>query len=311
MYLAKIIEFLTFLPEDIMFKLCPIKKEIQILGFNSIYYFEFGKNFTHTPEKHNFWEMVYVDSGKIIAVTNGAGTRLVQGQAIFHEPMELHSHISDMEVPNNMLVVSFTSESSDMSFFSNKTFTLDKEAKVLLSLFIAEANNALGKIPWKYSDKRSLDFSRAKFGSMQLLDCYFTELLIRLFRSGNTMSEKISYNKETRAIAQNSIVEMLIDYLKENVYASLSLNDICSHFMHGKSQLCSIFKNSTGKSIMAYYRDEKIKEAKNLLRNEEYSIYHISELLCYSGIHTFSRAFKNAVGFSPTEYRHIVFTQLK
>ena len=49
-----------------MFELQPIKYEINIKGFNSIYYFEFGKNFSHTPERHNFWEMVYVDKGSML-----------------------------------------------------------------------------------------------------------------------------------------------------------------------------------------------------------------------------------------------------
>ena len=78
-----------------MYKLQPIKQDLNIEGFNSIYYFEFSKNFSHAPEKHDFWEMVYVDSGSINAITNGIGCTLSQGQAIFHEPMEMHAHISD------------------------------------------------------------------------------------------------------------------------------------------------------------------------------------------------------------------------
>ena len=77
-----------------MFETQSIKQEIEIAGFNSIYYFEFGKNFSHPPERHNFWEMVYVDSGKINAVTNGVGLTLDEGQVIFHEPMETHAHVS-------------------------------------------------------------------------------------------------------------------------------------------------------------------------------------------------------------------------
>jgi quercetin dioxygenase-like cupin family protein len=108
-----------------MFKMQSIKKEIEISGFNSIYYFEFGKDFSHTPEKHNFWEMVYVDSGKINAVTNGIGLTLSQGQVIFHRPMEIHAHVSNKVVPNNMLVVSFTTKSTSMDFFDKKIFSLD------------------------------------------------------------------------------------------------------------------------------------------------------------------------------------------
>lgn len=109
------------------FEMHTIDKEIDIKGFNSIYYFEFDKNFSHLPEKHDFWEMVYVDSGNITAITDGFGQTLSQGQIIFHKPGEIHAHISNRIVPNNMLVISFTTNSPEMMFFDGKVFTLEKK----------------------------------------------------------------------------------------------------------------------------------------------------------------------------------------
>ena len=286
-----------------MFELQPIKHELNIKGFNSIYYFEFGKNFSHTPEKHNFWEMVYVDKGSITAITNGVACTLEQGQVLFHEPNEIHSHISDKKVANNMLVISFTTEDHTMHFFNKKCFTLDKTAKTLLSLFLQEAKNALGKIPDRYEDKRNLNFENAPLGSTQLLQCYITEFLIRLLRNGDSLSEHIYSNEESRIMASNSIIELIKEYMNNNTHSSLTLKDICKHFMLGKSQLSKIFKDTTGKSPMEYYHNLKITEAKKLIREENYSISEISDMLGFSSIHIFSRAFKKAVGFSPTAYK--------
>ncbi len=286
-----------------MFELQPIKYEINIKGFNSIYYFEFGKNFSHTPERHNFWEMVYVDKGSITAITNGVACTLEQGQVLFHEPNEIHSHISDNKVSNNMLVISFTTDDAAMQFFNKKCFTLDKTSKTLLSLFLQEAKNALGKIPDKYEDKRNLNFENSPLGSTQLLQCYLTELLIRLLRNVDTFSEHIYSNEESRTIASNSIIELVKEYMNNNIYSSLALKDLCEHFMLGKSQLSKIFKDTTGKSLMEYYNNLKITESKKLIREENYSISEISDMLGYSSIHIFSRAFKKAVGFSPTAYK--------
>ncbi len=275
-----------------MFEIQKVKYDIKLKGFNSIYYFEFGKDFSHSPEKHNFWEMVYVDSGRINAITNGIGCTLLQGQAIFHEPMEVHAHISDNKVPNNMLVISFSSDSKEMKYFKNKTFTLDKTAKTLLSLFLEEAKNALGKIPSDYNDKRKLNFNLDVFGSSQLLECYFTEFLIKLIRGGTVLSKKVTVSEQSRNIANNSISELICDYMKENIYKNVNLKDICTHFLIGKTQLCQIFKDSTGKSPMEYYSILKTKEAKKLIREKTYSVSQISEMLGYSSIHIFSRAFK-------------------
>lgn len=285
-----------------MFEMQKPIHEIKISGFNSIYYFEFGKDFSHAPEKHDFWEMVYVDSGKINAITNGAGCTLSQGQVIFHEPMEIHAHVSDNRVANNMLVISFTSKSPAMHYFKGKTFTLDKTGKTLLSLFLEEAKNTLGNVPGDYENKDNLCFLPSVFASSQLLECYLTEFLILLIRNGNTLEKPMPCRKQSRDIKNNSLCELICDYMKEQIYSLLSLKNICDHFMIGKTQLCKIFRENTGESPIEYYMELKIREAKKLLREKNHTVSQISDILGYSSIHIFSRAFKKAVGVSPTAY---------
>lgn len=282
------------------------KNKIDIEKFNSIYYFEFSKDFTHTPESHNFWEMVYVDKGRINAISDGKGFMLEQGQVIFHEPMEVHAHISDKHVTNNMMVVSFTTQSENMNFFKNKTLTLDKTSKTILSLFLNEAKNALGHIPSDYSNKEALNFIPSIFGGEQLLICYFTEFLITLIRKGNDTQSNITSAKSSRDIAANSMSDMIVEYMKKNLSANLNLKNLCEHFIIGKTQLCQIFNQNLGQSPMEYYSSLKIEEAKKLLREKSYSVTQISDMLGYSSVHTFSRAFKHAAGFSPTAYMHSI-----
>lgn len=279
-----------------------ISRLFRIEGFNSIYYFEFGKDFTHPPEKHDFWELVYVDSGEIIAVTDGLGRTLRQGQVIFHKPGEVHAHISNRIVSNNMLVVSFTARGKGMKFFDDQIFDLDKTAKTLLTLFIKEAKTALGALPGEYADKKPLDFSRAPSGSMQLLECYLTELLLVLERSGKG-AERIIRKEDSLELAQSSMMELIFTYLKNNLYTDLTYRDICDEFLMGKSRLYQLFEEQVGQSPMDYFAGLKMSEAKRLLREGELSVSQISDLLSFSSIHNFSRAFKKRVGISPTAYR--------
>ena len=90
-----------------MAKALTISHEINITEFDSIYYLELGKDFYHPQEKHDFWEMVYVDSGKTTATMNSVDYQLVQGQVVFHRPGELHSHFSNNKDPSNLFIVSF------------------------------------------------------------------------------------------------------------------------------------------------------------------------------------------------------------
>jgi AraC-like DNA-binding protein/quercetin dioxygenase-like cupin family protein len=285
------------------FKTHKIKREIVIEGFNSIYYFEFGKDFSHPPEKHDFWEMMYCDSGKINAIANGVGKTVEQGQLIFNRPMEVHAHISNKVDPNNMFVVSFTSASPAMEFFSGKIFTLGKAEKTLISLFTKAAEEALGKIPDDYRDRDPLDFSSSPSGSVQLMECYLTELLLLLLRSGDSSYTTEKRSENSRELAGSSITGLIVDYLKENVYADITLSDVCSKFYMGKSRLCKLFGEYLGEGPIEYFNKLKTAEAKKLLRREELSVGKISDMLSYSSIHNFSRAFKKATGFSPSEYR--------
>ncbi len=285
------------------FKTHPIKREIEIEGFNSIYYFEFGKDFSHPPEKHDFWEMMYVDSGKINAIADGIGKIVTQGQLVFNRPMEVHAHISNKIDPNNMLVISFTCHSPAMEFFEKKIFTLGKTEKTLISLITKAAREALGKIPDDVKNRDPLDFSNSPRGSVQLIECYLTELLLVLMKSEDTSYTTEFPSERSRELAQSSITELIAEYLKENVCSNITLTDICQRFFMGKSRLCKLFGDHLGEGPIEYFTKLKTAEAKKLLRREELSVGKIADMLSYSSIHNFSRAFKKATGFSPTEYR--------
>lgn len=285
------------------FELKRIEREFELVGFHSLYYYQFDKNFSHVPEKHDFWEMIYIDAGTIDAITDGLGETITQGQVLFNKPNELHAHISNGKVPNNMLVISFTSHSLAMSFFDHKLFTLDKTQKMLLTLFMNEAKIALGEICGEYENKNPIDFTNAPFGSVQLLECYFIEFLIALKRSNDEAVRIVTRTESTLGLARSAISGLIADYLRAHVYENVTLKDLCQKFYMGKTQLCTIFSTYMEKGPIEYFLDLKIDEAKRLLRDEKLSVSKVSDLLCYSSIHAFSRAFKNAVGVSPSDYR--------
>ncbi len=284
------------------FGLRKIEREIELLGFNCIYYFELGKDFSHLPERHDFWEMVYVDSGQINAVTDGIGRTIRQGEVIFHRPGELHAHVSGRAEPNDLLIVSFSSDSEAMRHFEKKIFSLDKTGRTLMNIFKNEAREALGDALSDVDNRNVLWDLPVPDGALQLLECYLTEFLLVLLRSDEGGISAVR-TENSRALAQSSIAELVVSYLEENVYRDLSLADICKRFYMGKSQLSKLFAEYTDDSPMGYFAKLKIAEAKRLLRQEGLSVSRISDMLSYSSIHNFSRAFKKMVGVSPLEYR--------
>lgn len=249
--------------------------------------------------------MVYVDKGKVLANTNGNICTLEEGQAIFHCPGELHAHVSNREVANNMLVVSFSCKSKNDRFFTGKVFTLDKTEKMLLSLFTDEAKSALGHITGDFYDTKPLEFKDERFGASQLMKCHFTELLIKLYR--RCACEEASAGKAPyKPHGTDETLEAVIDYMKNHICDDISLADICNTFYIRKSRLSVIFKDYTGKSPMSYFKLLKLEQAKKLLREGNLSVSQITDRLGYSGIHNFTRSFKTCTGFSPTGYKKSV-----
>lgn len=285
------------------FQLIKIEPDIQISGFHSIYYFEFDKTFYHPSEKHDFWELVYVDDGKINAIVDGVGCELSKGQVIFHTPMEAHSHIANQKDSSNLVVISFSCSSPIMGFFTRKIFNLEKDSQKILSLFMKETKNAMGYLPGDYFNKSPLDFSHATPGSVQLMQCYLVEFLFSLIRSDESSVQTMIYTKDSRLIAESSLVSSIETFMEEHVSSAPSLATLCEHFSVSRTYLCRAFKNGTGKSPVDYWIDLKIKKAKRLIREENQNISQISESLGYSSIHHFTRMFKKVTGLSPSAYK--------
>ncbi len=289
------------------FELTPVQKEIEVTGFHAIYYLEFDIDFYHPPETHDFWELVYVDYGTIDAIVDGVGCSLSTGQVIFHQPTESHAHIGNGHDAGNVVVIGFSCHSPLMSFFNRKIFSLQKSSQKVLSLFLAEASNALGKIRQDYSDTSPLDFSNAPVGAVQLMQGYLTEFLFSLIRNSNaTAVTPLEATQNTRQLAESSLVNSIIYFIQDNLHKAPSLSLLCSQFSVGRTYLSRIFKEATGNSPVNFWIEAKMKEAKKLLREGNLNVTQISETLGFTSIHHFTRMFKRITGLSPTAYKNTI-----
>lgn len=284
----------------------PVQTEIAVTGFHSIYYFEFGRDFYHPPEQHDFWEMVYVDDGCVQAISDGIGCSLSAGQIIFHRPFEPHAHVANRRDTSNMVVVSFAATGDLLSFFDHKIFTLQPASKKILSLFLAEAETALGALPHDFENRTPLDFSHAPRGSLQLLQCYLVEFLFSLLRSNEEAVRPMKQTPDTRRMAENSLAAAVVRFIDAHPTTAPSLPLLCTHFSVSRTTLCRIFREAVGKSPVEYWIDRKMREARRLIREGEHSITEIAEQLGYTSIHHFTRMFKRVTGQSPTAYRRSV-----
>lgn len=276
---------------------CPIK----ISGIYTVHYFKYGRNFKYPGEQHDFWEMVFIDSGTANILTGDKTLKLSQGQAFFHKPNEKHNISTDEEFANSA-IITFECKSRALKNLSGKIFNLNDFEKSMLNKIIHETKAGyVDRMNDVYLTKMNKN-SDAPFGGDQIIKNCIELLLISLLRSSQktvTPSEKIGLNSSS-----DNIVENIIGILNEMITStkSISLDEISYRLNFSKSYIKSQFKRKTGYSIIQYFINMKIENAKKLLSQQKYTISEISDILGFSSVYYFSRQFKSQTDMSPTEY---------
>ena len=111
---------------------------INVSGIYTIHYFKYGRNFRIQSERHNFWEMIYIDSGSAKVLAENKELTLKQGEAYFHKPNELHTIYTDEKFANSA-IVSFECKSRVLKLLSDRIHVLDEYQKSLLNKIVQEA----------------------------------------------------------------------------------------------------------------------------------------------------------------------------
>jgi AraC-like DNA-binding protein/quercetin dioxygenase-like cupin family protein len=288
-----------------------IKEEISIKSIVTVHYFEFGKNYTFKGEKHDFWELVYVDRGEIDVMADTLNYKLNQGEIIFHKPNEFHNVWANGKIAPNLVIISFYCKSKSIDFFKGKILNVSDKEKDNLAIIISEAKNTYSSPLDDATLKKLVKSSNIKFGSEQILKINLELMLISLIRRDKYKEAIGKLSTTVKQRSDEDLIHKIICFLEENVYNNISFNDVCHKFSQSKTNLKVLFKSKMGMGVMDYFRNLKIELAKKLIREEAYNFTQISALLGYSTVHYFSRYFKKSTNMTSSEYANSVKAKVK
>jgi AraC-like DNA-binding protein len=155
---------------------------IQVQKLYSLHYFEYRSDFVFDGESHDFWEFLCVDKGSVIVRAGERRLRLSAGDVIFHEPGEFHAVKADGVTAPNLLVLSFSTGSRDMSFFRGRVLHIDAAERAILASVIQEGRECFGERldnPWlqKLTPRRD-----RRWGSEQMIRIKLEEFLLHIRR---------------------------------------------------------------------------------------------------------------------------------
>lgn len=91
-------------------------------------------------------------------------------------------------------------------------------------------------------------------------------------------------------------------YILDHCTEDISLNEVAAELNISPGYFSTIFKQHTGVGFIDYLTEKKIDQAKKLLRESDYKIYEVSNLLGYQNPYYFSKVFKKITGVTPSEF---------
>lgn len=104
-------------------------------------------------------------------------------------------------------------------------------------------------------------------------------------------------------ISYDSVLTEMVEYIDANLQEKLSVNGLCNKFHVSKNYLYEAFENHLHNTVIGYINEQRMKRAKELLRQSNYTVYKIAEAVGVDNYTYFCKLFKKTVGVTPTEYR--------
>lgn len=99
--------------------------------------------------------------------------------------------------------------------------------------------------------------------------------------------------------------EKLYKYIEDNLYADISVAEVCRHIGFSQTYIGQKFKADTGSTIKQYITSAVIERLRYLLLVTTLSIGDIAKKLHFDSESYCSKFFKKHMGISPSEYRRI------
>ncbi len=273
----------------------------------TIFYMELNKNFCYDGEKHDFWEMVYIDKGEMICTADKNRFVLKSGEITFHKPNEFHNLSGDNYTSTNVSVLTFCCKSRAMKYFEGKIFRLDAEERQLLSMVFSE-----GLSCYKIVDEtnpllqRLEKIENAPFGSSQMTKNLLEAFLIKLSRNSDIVTKKMRRSYIIDGINVPYNVKEILDFLKQNLYTKITISDVAKAVGKSESSVKQLFFKYRKDGLIKYYNTLKIGEAKKLIRSGKHNMSQISDMLGFDNPQYFSKCFKTHTNMTPTEYKRSI-----
>lgn len=259
-----------------------ITSSIKLQEIYAYYYSTKGNNYQFEGEQHPYWEMTFIDTGEIITTVGNEDYVLPTRSMFFYAPNQFHTQHTTPQSTCSYMTIMFDMKDMDPSKLANRVIPCSKNMIQTLSTFMHLSNES-----WEHINELLL-------GLLKLLIIFAMDETNELDMTQNLNPMQQHYEDE--------LMTELIQYIKNHINSSLTIQEICNKFAISRSSLQALFKRNLNVSPKHYINNIKLEQSKVLLKNSARTVSEVSDMLGFASIHYFSRKFKLEYGISPSEY---------
>lgn len=276
----------------------------------TIFYMELSSHFHYEGERHDYWELIYVDKGELLCAAEEKRFLLKSGEMTFHKPGEFHNHAGNSTAAPNVSVLNFECKSPAMKRLEGKIFRLSAQEKSLLSALFSE-----GMACYRLDDEHDplhtslCTVSPSPLGGSQMIKNLLEQFLILLCRSTDAVEKdtRRSYVIDGADVPYD--LKELLDYLNDHIYGSITIADLARQLDRSQSSVKQLFARYRPGGVIRYYNALKIREARRLIREGRYNMAQISDLLHFDSPQYFSKCFRQVTNMTPSQYKASILRQ--
>lgn len=257
--------------------------------------------------KHNFFELILVESGTGNHQLNGIFFPYDPGDVFLLTPNDAHEF--EIATKTKFIFLKFTEQVFLEKLNTNKKTYWEIALKNVLHQF----QNVASSIIFDDKDKTNLfslmNIMLYEFKNTALFN---NEVVLEIFGavmtivSRNLNQRKVSvknYDKDSEKV--NSI----LTYIRINTFdkEKMDIKNMASQFYMSANYISIFVKKHTGISIQQHIIQAKIKAAEKLLKQKRFTVTEIAERLGFNDASHFSKLFKKYRSVSPSRFKESLF----
>lgn len=238
----------------------------------------------------NWLEITFITGGAGTIVTNGVSSSVTRGDLYISFPGDVHAIFSDNESPLKFSFLALWPDEEELQKELEQIMVLNNDPSQRII-----SNENIEKL---IENSISEVILNDKYSNEMLICCLnqIVRYIIRDFSlSGKSKKLKISSAQE--------LCYRITNYISTHIYTMNSLESLAEYFGYSYGYLSGIYHKTTGESLINCYTSRRAEAAKALINEDLLSFAEIAEILKYSSVYSFSRAFKNHFGITPSAYK--------